>query len=105
MNGRDVDRRHRAHRLPGRLRRRRARGQYATAGQHQHPQHVRQAHGLLPGADQFDRRPVVGMGKLLHADQASLRLRQAYVKFETAVVSTVVRIKPAGRPLDVAFAA
>jgi hypothetical protein len=32
-------------------------------------------------------------------------LGDAYVKFETAVVSTVVRIKPAVRPLDVALAA
>jgi hypothetical protein len=32
-------------------------------------------------------------------------LGDAYVKFETAVVSTVVRIKPAVRPLEVALAA
>lgn len=32
-------------------------------------------------------------------------LGDAYVKFETAVVSTVVRIKPAVRPLAVALAA
>jgi hypothetical protein len=40
-------------------------------------------------------------------DAKSLKafLGDAYVKFETAVVSTVVRIKPAVRPLDVALAA
>ena len=41
----------------------------------------------------------------LDAKAVKAFLGDAYVKFETAVVSTVVRIKPAVRPLDIALAA
>jgi hypothetical protein len=41
----------------------------------------------------------------LDAKAVKAFLGDAYSKFETAVVSTVVRIKPAVRPLDIALAA
>jgi len=41
----------------------------------------------------------------LDAKAVKAFLGDAYVNFETAVVSTVVRIKPAVRPLDIALAA
>jgi hypothetical protein len=41
----------------------------------------------------------------LDAKAVKAFLGDAYVKFKTAVVSTVVRIKPAVRPLDIALAA
>jgi hypothetical protein len=43
--------------------------------------------------------------RFLDAKAVKAFLGDAYVKFETAVVSTVVRIKPAVRPLAVALAA
>ncbi len=41
----------------------------------------------------------------LDAKAVKAFLGDAYIKFETAVVSTVVRIKPAVRPLAIALAA
>jgi hypothetical protein len=64
------------------------------------------ARGLTAASgEKFDITATEQIAGRLDAKAVKAFLGDAYVKFETAVVSTVVRIKPAVRPLDIALAA